>query len=64
MGVEISSAVHVKFDVLDDGEPYCRGIVFALASVGRNPEGEDRADGLRAEHEHAVGEAETPKGAA
>jgi hypothetical protein len=26
----------------------------ALASVGRNPEGEDRKDGLRAEHEHAV----------
>jgi hypothetical protein len=24
------------------------------ASVGRNPEGEDREDGLRAEHEHAV----------
>lgn len=34
----------------------------ALASVGRNPEGEDREDGLRAEHERAVGEAETPKG--
>lgn len=24
------------------------------ASVGRNPEGEDREDGLRAQHEHAV----------
>jgi hypothetical protein len=25
-----------------------------FASVGRNPKGEDREDGLRAEHEHAV----------
>jgi hypothetical protein len=31
------------------------------ASAGRNPEGEDREDGLRAEHEHAVPEGETPK---
>jgi hypothetical protein len=28
--------------------------VQVLASVGRNPKGEDREDGLRAEHEHAV----------
>lgn len=24
---------HATFDVLEDGEPYCRGIVFELASV-------------------------------
>lgn len=29
------------------------------ASVGRSPEGEDR-NGLRAEHEHAVPEGQTP----
>lgn len=31
------------------------------ASVGRNLKGQDNADWLGAEHEHAVGEAETPK---
>ena len=30
------------------------------ASVDRSPEGEDREDGLHAEHESAVGNAETP----
>ncbi len=24
---------HTTFDILDEGEPYCRGIVFALADV-------------------------------
>jgi len=27
---------------------------YRAASVGRNPKGEDPAEGLRAEHEHAV----------
>ncbi len=26
---------HATFEVVEDGEPYCRGIVFALADVGR-----------------------------
>lgn len=28
---------HATFDVLDDGEPYCRGIVFALADLQEKP---------------------------
>lgn len=26
---------HVTFDVIEDGEKYCRGIVFALADAGK-----------------------------
>ena len=33
------------------------------AQVGRNPKGED-LQGLRAEHEHAVGEADAPQSTA
>mgnify|MGYP001558161838 CR=1 FL=1 len=28
---------HEEFQIVEDGEPYCRGIVFALADVGMKP---------------------------
>lgn len=28
---------HVTFEITEDGEPYCRGIVFALADVSQAP---------------------------
>ena len=30
---------HATFEVVEDGEPYCRGIVFALADVAASPGG-------------------------
>jgi hypothetical protein len=31
---------HVTFEITEDGEPYCRGIVFALADVSAQSTGE------------------------
>lgn len=32
---------HATFEILEDGEPYCRGIVFALADVARQAPTDD-----------------------
>jgi hypothetical protein len=49
---------HVQFDILEDGEPYCRGIVFRLASVDTHPKDGDVEQAPLVSG--AVGAAETP----
>lgn len=43
---------------------YERGVKRAAASADRNPTGEDREDGLRAEHESAAAKPDAQKGSA
>jgi len=48
---------HVQFDILEDGEPYCRGIVFKLADVASAGEaGTAETTEIGSVHEHATAE--------
>ena len=61
---KISHSCGVAFALVPDALAEAKAAqlkVVRAASVGRNPKGENTEECLSAKHEHAVGEAETPK---
>lgn len=47
---------HATFEIVEDGEPYCRGIVFALADVGMKPKSPGIAlSPVKSSQIHAIG---------